>query len=102
MAPRPHRKVVGVRAPEATRGGGRSRPGGAATRALAGRIGRDDSEAMISAEAFALANLVIWTVVLVALAIAERRGRSSYITRHRGIRYRRLSTADALKRIRKS
>ncbi len=57
---------------------------------------------MISAEAFALANLVIWVVIMVALAVNERRGRTSYTTRHRGIRYRRLSTAEALKLIRKA
>jgi hypothetical protein len=55
----------------------------------------------MSAEAFALANLVIWIVILAVLAITERRGRTVYVTRRRGIRYRRLSTAQALKRIRK-
>ena len=57
---------------------------------------------MISAEAFALANLVIWVALLAIVGIVERRGRTSYVTRRRGIRYRRLSTADALKMIRKS
>ena len=56
---------------------------------------------MISAEAFAVTNLVIWTIVLVAFAITQRRGLTSFHSRHRGVRYRRLSTSGALKMIRK-
>ena len=47
-----------------------------------------------------LANLVVWVGILVALAIAERRQRDLFRSRN-GVRYRRLTTARALARIRK-
>ena len=55
---------------------------------------------MISSQAFALINLGLWVATLVLIALAQRRGRDVFTTRHRGIRYRRLTTASMLKLIR--
>ena len=56
---------------------------------------------MISAPSFMIANLVVWVCLLVVLAIVERRQRDLFRNRT-GARYRRLTTASALKRIGKT
>ncbi len=56
---------------------------------------------MLSAQAFALFNLALYGVILVVIGIVERRGRNVYRSRDRRVRYRRLSTEAALKRIRR-
>lgn len=56
---------------------------------------------MISSNVFILANLVLWIAILLVIAIEERRGRHRYRNRH-GVPYRRVSTADVLKMIRKA
>lgn len=55
---------------------------------------------MISSQAFALINLGLWVTILVLIAVAQRRGRDVFVTRHRGIRYRRMTTATVLKLMR--
>ncbi|WP_158809927.1 hypothetical protein [Beijerinckia sp. L45] len=54
----------------------------------------------MSAEAFALAHLAIIVAVLIAIGVAERRGRTRFRS-SKGVRYRRLSTAAMLKELRK-
>ena len=49
-----------------------------------------------------LANLVVWVAILLGILIIERRDRATYYTRDRRIRYRRLSTEQALARLRKT
>ena len=56
---------------------------------------------MISAPSFMIANLVVWVCLLVVLAIVERRQRDLFRNRT-GVRYRRLTTKSALKRIGKT
>ena len=56
---------------------------------------------MLSAQAFALCNLALYGVILVAIGIVERRGRNLYRSRDRRVRYRRLSTDEAMRRIRR-
>lgn len=57
---------------------------------------------MISPAAFALINLAIYLAILVGIAIVERRGRRSFRTRRGHVRYRRLSSEEMLKMLRKS
>ena len=54
---------------------------------------------MMSSQAFALMNLGLWVAILVLIALAQRRGRDVFTTRHRGVRYRRMTTATVLKLI---
>ncbi len=53
---------------------------------------------MISASLFAILHLVIVVVLLIGLALSARPSRMS-TSRHRGVRYRRLSTGEMLKRL---
>ncbi len=55
---------------------------------------------MISSQAFAMINLGLWVAILIVIALAQRRGRDVFTTRHRGIRYRRMTTATMLKLLR--
>ena len=59
-----------------------------------------DLLAMMSSQAFALINLGLWVAILVLIGLAQRRGRDVFTTRHRGIRYRRMTTATMLKLLR--
>ena len=54
----------------------------------------------MSPEMFALAHLAIIVGILVVLGVAERRGRTRFIS-STGVRYRRLSSAAMLRELRK-
>ena len=55
---------------------------------------------MISPALFAVLHLAIIVALLVALALSARPSRMS-TSRHRGVRYRRLTTDEVLKRLAK-
>ena len=55
---------------------------------------------MISPALFAILHLAVILVILVALALSARPSRMS-TSRHRGVRYRRLTTDEVLKRLAK-
>ena len=56
---------------------------------------------MISSQAFMLFNLALYVAILVVIGVSERLGRNRYRSRDRRTRYRRLSTEEAMRRIRK-
>lgn len=56
---------------------------------------------MMSSQAFMLFNLALYVAILVVIGVTERLGRTRFRSRDRRVRYRRLSTEDAVKRIRK-
>ena len=57
---------------------------------------------MISAQLFMLLHLAIIVVILVAIAVLERRDRRSWTKWHRNVRYRHLTTDEMMRRLRKA
>lgn len=61
-----------------------------------------EERAIITPEAFALANLALYAIVLIALVLNERRGRRITHRWHRHVRTRHISTEEVMRMIDKA
>ena len=57
---------------------------------------------MITAESFALANLALYAIVLIAIVVMHRRDRRWFYRWHRNVRTRHVSTEEVMRMIEKA